>query len=75
MKVDHDIPETTHPKTTPSNQYSHYALPFKGYLDPQWDWLENLTIAHSELTMLCAAFRLLTRLVCMACSLESETKI
>jgi hypothetical protein len=25
---------------------SHYAIRIKGLLDPNWDWLENLTVTH-----------------------------
>ena len=35
-------------ETSPS-QASHYAIRIKGLLDPHWEWLEGLTVTHTEM--------------------------
>jgi hypothetical protein len=55
MKKISCIPTNDHNHETPPLQPSVYAIRIKGLLDPHWDWLGDLTVAHLEQgeTLLC----------------------
>ncbi len=48
MKRDHRIPENPADNVSSSSQSSCYAIRIKGFLDPHWDWLENMTVTHLD---------------------------
>ena len=58
MKNDHRIPANrTNHRPSPSKP-GFYSIRIKGFLDPGWDWLENMTVTHLEAgeTRLCGRF-------------------
>ncbi len=48
MKKDHCTP-ANHTNNVPHpSRPSYYEIRIKGFLDPHWDWLENLAVIHIE---------------------------
>ena len=48
-------PERPANNVSSSSQSNCYAIRIKGFLDPHWDWLENMTVTHLDPgeTLLC----------------------
>ncbi len=46
MKNDQYMSQNHTNNTTPQSQPGYYAIRIKGFIDPHWDWLENLTVTH-----------------------------
>ena len=48
MKKDHYTSKNPDNKPQSLSQPDYYAIRIKSLIDPHWDWLEGLTVAHLE---------------------------
>ncbi len=48
MKIN-NLPLTNHTHNAPSqSQSGTYEIRIKGFIDPRWDWLENMAVSYIE---------------------------